>query len=79
MSLFLFSLACHFTNPCILSYDLMLEWLYDVRSKCRPSEYAIVWMTFFIMPIAGVNAGIGIGAILSFVEWKIWQRRTYES
>ena len=57
----------------------MLEWLYDVRSKCRTSEYAIVWMTFFIMPIAGVNAGIGIGAILSFVEWKIWQRRTYES
>ena len=59
-------------------YDLMLEWLYDVRSKCRPMEYAIVWMTFFIMPIAGVNAGIGIGAILSVVEHKVHIRRTSE-
>lgn len=58
----------------------MFEWLYEVRQKCRLHEYAIVWATFIIIqiPFIGVNAGIGIGAILSVLEGKLYSRQRIE-
>ena len=49
----------------------MYEWLYEVRAKARLPEYIIVWVTFVIIHVVGVNAGIGTGAILSFAERRL--------
>jgi MFS superfamily sulfate permease-like transporter len=50
------------------SYDLLYEWLFEIRSKIFLSEYAIVWATFLAIQIVGMDAGIIIGVLVSVVD-----------
>jgi hypothetical protein len=51
-----------------IGYDLMYEWLWEVRDQVLLSEYGIVWLTFFAIQIVGIDAGIVIGVLIAIVE-----------
>lgn len=51
-----------------IGYDLMFEWLWEVRHQVFLSEYAIVWLTFCAIQFVGINAGIVIGVLIAVVE-----------
>ncbi len=48
-----------------ISYDLMLEWLWEVRLKLTTWEYVILLCTFVTMLFASLNIGIIVGLALS--------------
>lgn len=45
----------------MISIDLMVEWLWDVRDRLRPVEYAICLSTFSLIQLLGVEYGIFAG------------------
>ena len=49
-------------------YDLLYEWLFEIRSKIFLSEYVIVWATFLAIQVVGMDAGIVIGVLVSIVD-----------
>ena len=51
-----------------IGYDLIYEWLVEIRHKIFLSEYAIVWATFIAIHIVGMDAGIVIGILVSLVD-----------
>ena len=51
-----------------IGYDLVYEWLVEIRHKIFLSEYAIVWATFIAIHIVGMDAGIVIGVLVSLVD-----------
>jgi CRP-like cAMP-binding protein len=51
-----------------IGYDLMLEWLFEVRGKIFLSEYLIVWATFISIQIIGIDFGILLGVLVAVVE-----------
>lgn len=51
-----------------IGYDLLYEWLFEIRTKIFLSEYAIVWATFAAIQIFGINGGIGVGILVSLVD-----------
>jgi len=48
-----------------IGYDLLFEWLIDVRHKLLMSEYAVLLSTFFAIHLVGIDAGIFIGVIVA--------------
>ena len=57
-------------------YDLLYEWLFEIRSKIFLSEYAIVWATFLAIQIVGMDAGIVIGVLVSIVDHVVHSAKT---
>eukprot|EP00522_Entomoneis_paludosa_P010032 CAMPEP_0172466436 /NCGR_PEP_ID=MMETSP1065-20121228/56134_1 /TAXON_ID=265537 /ORGANISM="Amphiprora paludosa, Strain CCMP125" /LENGTH=974 /DNA_ID=CAMNT_0013223237 /DNA_START=140 /DNA_END=3064 /DNA_ORIENTATION=+ len=51
-----------------IGYDLVFEWLYEIRLRILWSEYATIWGTFVAIQIVGVDAGILIGVLFCIVE-----------
>lgn len=39
-----------------IGYDLMFEWLWEVRHQVFRSEYFIVWLTFTAIHVIGIDA-----------------------
>jgi len=48
-----------------IGYDLLFEWLIDVRHKLLMSEYAVLLSTFFAIHLVGIDAGIFIGVFIA--------------
>jgi MFS superfamily sulfate permease-like transporter len=57
-------------------YDLLYEWLFEIRSKIFLSEYAIIWATFLAIQIVGMDAGIVIGVLVSIVDHVVHSAKT---
>lgn len=51
-----------------IGYDLLFEWLYEIRHSILLSEYATIWGTFIAIQIVGVDAGIIIGVLFAILE-----------
>jgi len=51
-----------------IGYDLMWEWLWEVRHQVFLSEYFIVWFTFISIHVVGINAGIVVGVLFAIVD-----------
>ncbi|KAL7568286.1 hypothetical protein ACA910_022623 [Epithemia clementina (nom. ined.)] len=54
-----------------IGYDLMFEWLYEIRQRVLWSEYATIWGTFIAIQMVGVDAGILIGVLSAIVEHAV--------
>jgi len=53
-----------------IGFDLMYEWMVEVRHKLVLSEYVVLLATFFAIQFLGINGGIGLGiavAVFDFV------------
>lgn len=51
-----------------IGYDLLFEWLYEIRHSVLLSEYATIWGTFIAIQVVGVDAGIIIGVLFAILE-----------
>jgi len=51
-----------------IGYDLMFEWLWEVRHQVFLSEYFIVWFTFLSIHVVGINFGILIGVLIAICD-----------
>jgi CRP-like cAMP-binding protein/anti-anti-sigma regulatory factor len=59
-----------------IGYDLMWEWLWEVRENIFLSEYGIVWLTFCAIHIVGIDAGIVLGVLVAIVEQIVTTAQT---
>jgi MFS superfamily sulfate permease-like transporter len=57
-------------------YDLLYEWLFEIRSKIFLSEYAIIWATFLAIQVVGMDAGIVIGVLVAIVDHVVHSAKT---
>lgn len=51
-----------------IGYDLMFEWLWEVRHQVFLSEYFIVWFTFASIHVVGIDFGILIGVLIAICD-----------
>jgi SulP family sulfate permease len=51
-----------------IGYDLLYEWLIEIRHKIFLSEYAIVWATFIAIQVVGIDVGIVLGVLVAIVN-----------
>jgi MFS superfamily sulfate permease-like transporter len=51
-----------------IGYDLMFEWLWEVRHQVFLSEYFIVWFTFISIHLVGIDFGILIGVLIAICD-----------
>lgn len=51
-----------------IGYDLLWEWLVEIRSKVFLMDYAIIWTTFIAIQIIGMDFGILLGVVVALVE-----------
>lgn len=51
-----------------IGYDLMYEWLWEVRDQVFLSEYCIVWFTFISIHAVGIDFGIMIGIMTAICD-----------
>ncbi len=60
----------------LISVDLMYEWLIVVRSKIMGIEFAVCWLSFGSMQMAGVEAGLVMGIVFSIIAFVISYAKT---
>ena len=51
-----------------IGYDLMFEWLWEVRHQVFLSEYCILWFTFISIHAVGIDFGILIGILFAICD-----------
>lgn len=51
-----------------IGYDLLWEWLIDIRSKIFLTEYIILLTTFVAIQVIGMDFGIMFGVVVALVE-----------
>ena len=59
-----------------IGYDLLYEWLWEIRHQVFLSEYGIVWLTFCAIQIVGIDAGIFLGVLIAIVEQVVTTAQT---
>ena len=59
-----------------IGYDLLYEWLWEVRHQVFLSEYGIVWFTFCAIHVVGIDFGIVIGVLIAIVEQIVMTAQT---
>ena len=59
-----------FLGSCLIfiGYDLMYEWLWEVRHQVFMSEYFIVWFTFVSIHVVGIDFGILVGVLIAICD-----------
>ena len=50
-----------------IGYDLLYEWLIEIRTTILLEEYLIVWFSFIAIQIVGINNGILLGVLISIL------------
>lgn len=59
-----------------IGYDLVYEWLVEIRHKVFLSEYVIVWATFLAIQVVGMDAGIILGVLVAVVDHVVSTAKT---
>ena len=54
-----------------IGFDLMFEWIVEVRHKLLLSEYLVLLATFVAVQFLGINAGIGLGIITAILDFVL--------
>ena len=52
-----------------IGFDLLIEWLYEIREKLLSQEYFVLVLTFVAIQVFGIDAGVIIGVFLSVVDY----------
>jgi anti-anti-sigma regulatory factor/CRP-like cAMP-binding protein len=59
-----------------IGYDLLYEWLWEIRHQVFLSEYGIVWFTFIIIQVVGIDAGIILGVLIAILDQVVVTAKT---
>ena len=59
-----------------IGYDLLYEWLIEIRDRILWFEYALIWGTFVAIQIVGVDVGILVGVVSAMVEQALSTAQT---
>jgi len=51
-----------------IGYDLLFEWLWEIRHQVFITEYGIVVLTFLAIQLVGIDAGIIVGVLVAVVD-----------
>lgn len=51
-----------------IGYDLLFEWLWEIRHQVFITEYLIVVLTFLAIQVVGIDAGIVVGVLFAVVD-----------
>jgi MFS superfamily sulfate permease-like transporter len=51
-----------------IGWDLLYEWLIDIRSRVLLSEYLTIWGTFIAIQVVGVDFGIILGVLVAILD-----------
>ena len=51
-----------------IGYDLLFEWLWEIRHQVFITEYGIVILTFLAIQFVGIDAGIIVGVLVAIVD-----------
>lgn len=54
-----------------IGFDLLYEWIVEVRHKLLLSEYLVLLATFIAVQFLGINAGIGLGIITAVLDFVL--------
>lgn len=54
-----------------IGFDLLFEWIIEVRHKLLLSEYLVLLATFVAVQFLGINAGIGLGIITAVLDFVL--------
>ena len=54
-----------------IGFDLLFEWIVEVRHKLLLSEYLVLVATFVAVQFLGINAGIGLGIITAILDFVL--------
>jgi len=52
-----------------IGYDLLYEWLWEVREKLLLTEYLVLVATFVAIHIIGIDAGILFGVVIAVIDY----------
>ncbi|KAL9190695.1 hypothetical protein ACHAXT_000401 [Thalassiosira profunda] len=54
-----------------IGFDLMYEWIIEVRHKLLFSEYLVLLATFVAIQFLGINGGIGLGIAVAIFDYVL--------
>ena len=54
-----------------IGFDLLFEWIIEVRHKLLLTEYIVLLATFVAVQFLGINAGIGLGILTAIVDFVL--------
>jgi CRP-like cAMP-binding protein/anti-anti-sigma regulatory factor len=54
-----------------IGWDLLYEWLWEVREKLMMTEYLVLLATFIAIHIIGIDAGILFGVVVAIIDHVI--------
>jgi len=54
-----------------IGFDLIYEWVVEVRHKLLLSEYAVLLATFVAIQFLGINGGIGLGIVVAIFDFVV--------
>ena len=52
-----------------IAADLMRDWLWQSRAKVHPAEYAIIWCTFLLINLGGLEIGMACGVLVAMLHF----------
>ena len=58
-----------------VGFDLLYEWLVEVRHKLVMSEYGVLIATFVAIQIIGIDAGVLFGVIIAVIDFVVTTAR----
>ncbi|KAL7542533.1 hypothetical protein ACHAXR_011871 [Thalassiosira sp. AJA248-18] len=62
-----------FLGSCLMfiGFDLLYEWIVEVRHKLLFSEYLVLLATFVAIQFLGINGGIGVGIAVAIFDFVV--------
>jgi len=54
-----------------IGFDLLFEWIIEVRHKLLLTEYLVLLATFIAVQFLGINSGIGLGIITAVLDFVL--------
>jgi len=61
-----------------IGFDLIFEWVVEVRHKLLLSEYIVLLATFVAIQFLGINGGIGLGIVVAIFDF-VWTTASVSS
>jgi SulP family sulfate permease len=52
-----------------IAADLMRDWLWQSRTRVHPAEYAIIWCTFLLINLGGLEIGMACGVLVAMLHF----------